>query len=421
MSDRATDLVLLAKAPVPGRVKTRLTPAFSPEQAAALAHAAIRDTLAVMGAVPGRRHVVWDGPTPAWLPGDATVLTQRGAGLDERLTGAFADVLRDGRGPALLVGMDTPQLTPADLQVDWRGANAVLGLSEDGGFWAVGLRRAHPQAFLGVPMSTPDTGRAQLRRLQSLGLRVRLLRCLRDVDTIEDAAAVAALAPDTRFARLHRRLTTATAPLSLYDAALAGQPVELEERSGVPAATRRRHLPVASWLTITAADELMLSRCEGPVLDVGCGPGRLVEFLAAQGIPALGIDISESAVRQTAARGGSVLRRAVEHRLPAEGRWGTVLLADGNLGIGGDLAALLARCRSLLRPGGLALVETDPDPDVHETTAVVLRLAGRTSTPIPWVRAGTRTVTAVAAGLGFVRVEDWRVDGREFVSLRRVG
>ena len=85
----------------------------------------------------------------------------------------------------------------------------------------------------------------------------------------------------------------------------------------------------------------MLARCEAPVLDVGCGPGRLVGALNARGVPALGIDISARAVEQARGRGAMALRRAVEQPVPAEGRWGTVLLADGNIGIGGDPAALL--------------------------------------------------------------------------------
>ena len=243
MTTRTGTVVVLAKSPVAHRVKTRLTPAFSAREAAALAQAAIRDTLDAVTSAPARAVVAWDGPRRTWLPAPATVVSQRGDGLDERLTNVFADVLGDGTdGPALLVGMDTPQLTAAHLDVDWSGADAVLGLSEDGGFWAVGLRRHQPEAFLGLPMSTPATGAAQLDRLRRLGLRVRALPRLRDVDTPEDAAAVAALAPDTRFARLHRRLVAGPcSATALFDAALSGSLVQVTEADAgrVPGARRR--------------------------------------------------------------------------------------------------------------------------------------------------------------------------------------
>ena len=94
--------------------------------------------------------------------------------LNDRLTAAFAAAFgRAESGPALLIGMDTPQVTPRLLDTDWQGADAVLGLSEDGGFWAIGLRPGHPPGiFDGVPMSTDRTGSAQLARLTRLGLRV---------------------------------------------------------------------------------------------------------------------------------------------------------------------------------------------------------------------------------------------------------
>ena len=121
--------------------------------------------------------------------------------------------------------MDTPQLTSALLEVDWTDADAVLGLCEDGGYWAIGLREAHPRAVRGVPMSRSDTGARQLERLQELGLRVRLLPMLRDVDTPDDAGAVAELAPRTRFGRLHARLANVMSPLDLYEEALGGATV----------------------------------------------------------------------------------------------------------------------------------------------------------------------------------------------------
>ena len=425
MTGRTGTVVVLAKSPVAHRVKTRLTPAFSAREAAALAQAAIRDTLDAVTSAPSRAVVAWDGPHRAWLPAPATVVSQRGEGLDERLTNVFSDVLGAGAGgPTLLVGMDTPQLTAAHLAVDWSDVDAVLGPSEDGGFWAVGLRRHHPEAFLGVPMSTPATGTAQLTRLRRLGLRVRALPRLRDVDTPEDAAAVAALAPDTRFARLHRRLVAGPcSPTALFDAALSGSRVQVTEAGAAPEGPAARTvLDVRRWQQMDPADEVLAARCEGPVLDVGCGPGRFVEFLATAGRAALGVDISTVAVAQTAARGAAVLTRSVGDLLPGEGRWGTVLLADGNIGIGGDPGWLLRRCAGLLRPGGLALVEADPD-DMAEQT-VTLRLhgpGGRTSLPLPWARLGARAVVRVAAGAGFVAVEEWRLHGRVFLALRSCG
>jgi uncharacterized protein len=196
-------LVVLAKAPRAGHSKTRLCPPCTPREAAALAQAALVDTLEAVLATPARRRVlVLDGPAGDWLPAGFDVVAQRGGGLDERLAGAFADV----GGPALLVGMDTPQVTPGDLsgglaRLMAPGTDAVLGPAPDGGYWAIGLRAADPRAFLGVPMSTAHTGRAQLARLRGLGLRVALLPALRDVDRIADARAVAALAPTGRFAR----------------------------------------------------------------------------------------------------------------------------------------------------------------------------------------------------------------------------
>lgn len=415
-------LIVIAKSPVPGLVKTRLTTEFTPGQAAALAQASLRDTLDTIVAAPAQRRVVaWEGVRRSWVPDGVDVIAQRGEGLDERISHAFQEALaRPGRGPALLVGMDTPQLKVADLGLDWDGADAVLGLCPDGGFWALGLTRFHPDVVRGVPMSTPHTGRYQLERLRSLGFRVRMLPMMRDVDTPADAAIVARAAPDGRFGRLHRRLRSREcSPMALYDEALGGVAVDVYQAHG-PQLVRQGRLAVGDWQAMAPADEIFLSRCEGPVLDIGCGPGRLVESLAARGTAALGIDISSLAVTQTAARGGQVLRRAVEHRLPAEGRWGTVLLADGNIGIGGDPDVLLARCHDLLMAGGVALVEADSGDETDHRFLLTLRGAGgRVSSPMPWARLGSRPIAQLASRLGFVVVEDWRVDGRVFIALRK--
>jgi rSAM/selenodomain-associated transferase 1 len=214
----AVTVAVIAKAPVPGRVKTRLCPPCTAEQAAALAEASLRDTLAAMAtvareadAVDGglrvRRAIVLDGAPGAWLDGE-TVVPQRGGGLAERLAGAFDDL----GGPALIVGMDTPQLTPAHLRhalAALREHDAVLGPASDGGYWGIGLRTPDARALHGVPMSVDHTLAAQRARLAALGLCCADADELLDVDTIEDAAAVASLAPDTRFARAFAALPPA--------------------------------------------------------------------------------------------------------------------------------------------------------------------------------------------------------------------
>ncbi|MGW7564911.1 TIGR04282 family arsenosugar biosynthesis glycosyltransferase [Streptomyces tendae] len=192
-----TTLLVIAKEPRPGRVKTRLTPPFTPAEAAALAAAALADTLAAVAATPARRRVlVLDGAPGPWLPPGFDVVPQCAGGLDERLADAFAGCA----GPALLIGMDTPQVTPDLLDVDFHDCDAYFGPAEDGGFWALGLARPEPALLRGVPMSTPVTGAVQRERLLTAGLRVRDLPPLCDVDTAADARAVAALAPDGRFA-----------------------------------------------------------------------------------------------------------------------------------------------------------------------------------------------------------------------------
>ncbi len=192
-----TTLLVIAKEPRPGRVKTRLTPPFTPRQAASLAEASLADTLDAVAAAPaGRRVLVLDGEPGPWLPPGFDVVPQCAGGLDERLADAFARCA----GPALLIGMDTPQVTPELLTVDFTGCDAWFGPAEDGGFWALGLARPDPALLRGVPMSTAATGAVQRDRLVAAGLRVRDLPRLRDVDTAADAHAVAALAPDGRFA-----------------------------------------------------------------------------------------------------------------------------------------------------------------------------------------------------------------------------
>jgi uncharacterized protein len=200
-----TTLLIIAKQPVPGKVKTRLVPPCTYEQAAALAEAALTDTLHTLLQVPARRRIlVLDGQPGSWLPPGFEIVPQASGPLDERLAHAFAAV----PGPALLVGMDTPQVTPDLLAVDWDAADAVFGPAADGGFWALGLRAPDPGLLRGVPMSTARTGAIQRARLLAAGLRVTDLPQLRDVDTAADAVAVAHDAPYSRFAARARELAT---------------------------------------------------------------------------------------------------------------------------------------------------------------------------------------------------------------------
>lgn len=199
----AAQVLVLAKAPVPGRVKTRLTPALTPEQAAAVARAALEDTLdAVRRSSAARRVLVMDGDHPA---SGFVVQHQCRGPLDRRLAHAFDRAWAEHPLPALVLGMDTPQLSTDQLDAALAalvapGVDAVLGAAEDGGWWALGLRRPDGSLLRGVPTSRPDTGARQRRRLASAGLRVVDLPVLRDVDSVDDLRAVSRAAPAGRFA-----------------------------------------------------------------------------------------------------------------------------------------------------------------------------------------------------------------------------
>ncbi|MFI2119305.1 class I SAM-dependent methyltransferase [Streptomyces rubiginosohelvolus] len=191
-------------------------------------------------------------------------------------------------------------------------------------------------------------------------------------------------------------------------------------------------LDVERWCSDAgSADLSALHRCEGPVLDIGCGPGRLVAELTSLGHRALGIDVSEAAVARTRGLGGAALLRSVFDPLPGEGRWGTLLLLDGNIGIGGDPAALLARAADLLGVGGLLIAETAP-VDVDERVRVRLddgrggppgesppAACGAAAEPFPWARIGTPALLRHARACGWRTADQWGAEGRTFVSLRR--
>lgn len=190
-----------------------------------------------------------------------------------------------------------------------------------------------------------------------------------------------------------------TAPLesgAVFDAALAGRRQRLVRGDGVvlPLAVQRWHDDA------DADDDWLLARCAGATLDLGCGPGRLVVALADRGVPALGVDVSVQAVQRCLERGAAVLHRDAFERLPGEGRWQHVVLADGNIGIGGDPERLLRRALGLLRPGGSVLVETDPDPAAWWTGPVRVHTREGAGLPVQWAVVGAEALRAVAAAVG---------------------
>jgi glycosyltransferase A (GT-A) superfamily protein (DUF2064 family) len=194
-------VILIAKETIPGRVKTRLHPPLSLEQAAELAAASISDTLATLAELPAaRRILLFDGVNAPAGSEDYEVIPQVAGDLDERLAAIFDQC----SGPTVLVGMDTPQLRASDLAPvfeTWPAdIDAFFGPANDGGFWAIGMADPRGDLIRGVPMSRADTGRIQLDRLLDAGLGVHLLPALTDVDEIADAHLAATLAPHGSFA-----------------------------------------------------------------------------------------------------------------------------------------------------------------------------------------------------------------------------
>ncbi len=199
-------VIVIAKRPEPGRVKTRLTPPLTPEQACGLAAAALTDTLAAAAQVSASEHILAFSEAPrSWLPDGWRAVLQPAGGLDVRLAAAFDEA---GVEPAVLVGMDTPQARAEQIAAfDPSRYDACLGMAVDGGYWAIGFRdpRTARKVIPGVLMSTERTGLDQLERMTAAGLRVQMLDVLVDVDTIEAARTVAAHAPSTSFASVFRQ------------------------------------------------------------------------------------------------------------------------------------------------------------------------------------------------------------------------
>ena len=224
-TDRSVAVVVLAKLPVPGLVKTRLCPPCTPDEAAGIAEASLRDTLAAVSlacrAHPGilgritisiERH---GHDLPEWIAAAGQVIDQCPGDLGIRLAQAFASV----DAPAILIGMDTPQVTPdllREVAMTLRAGDSVIGPATDGGYWMIGFRDQPPKVFAGVPMSTDQTGLEQVLAMKRHGLDPSFAPPLTDFDVFEDAKRIARNLDGSHFQRavdtVASRLTRVTVP-----------------------------------------------------------------------------------------------------------------------------------------------------------------------------------------------------------------
>lgn len=182
---------------------------------------------------------------------------------------------------------------------------------------------------------------------------------------------------------------------------------------------RRLTLDVARWhARATPEEQDLLAGLDGPVIDLGCGPGRLVLSLARRRVPALGVDSSPAAVALARRRGATVLERDLFAPLPGEGRWASVLLFDGNLGIGGEPAHLLDRCRRLTGRHGSVLAEVGPPGSGLRRVSARVEREGRSGPLFPWAEVGAEAIADLAAAAGFRSVTTVRTpSGRWFARL----
>ncbi len=201
---------------------------------------------------------------------------------------------------------------------------------------------------------------------------------------------------------------------TVFAQALRGVPCDVVWGDGLT-----RALPVSSWVRVADdTDRLMLGACVGTTLDIGCGPGRMSAQLMLDGHVALGIDVAPEAIAQARARGVTALRRDVFGRVPGEGRWQSALLADGNIGIGGDPGGLLDRIRELLAPDGVVVLELAPYGTGLRVGAVALRADGRLSDPFPWAVVGADAVATVAGSAGLAVASTHERGGRWWSVLQ---
>ena len=217
---------------------------------------------------------------------------------------------------------------------------------------------------------------------------------------------------------LAEQLPTSRASFSaVFSEALRGRPCSVIGLGELPAA-----LPVHQWRReADRADLELLVHCAGPTLDLGCGPGRLTAALGRLGHLVLGVDVVGEAVDQTVARGATALRRDVFDTLPGEGRWQSALLADGNVGIGGNPVALLRRARELVAAEGRVVVELAPPGTRPRSEWAALECAGLRSAPFRWATVGTDDIRALAAIAGFAGTEVHRLGEQRWCAVLRRG
>jgi SAM-dependent methyltransferase len=203
----------------------------------------------------------------------------------------------------------------------------------------------------------------------------------------------------------------------LFGQAAAGQPAAVTVRH--PSGGVHRFDPAGWCRDALPGDDALLERCTGPTLDVGCGPGRLTAAVLAAGHTALGIDVSATAVRLARGRGAIALRRDVFGAVPGAGRWEHLLLADGNIGIGGDPRRLLRRCAQLVRPGGMLHAELGPPGSATWRGTAAVRHTGGRSTRLPWATVAAEDLPGLATAAGLTVVDTGAREGRWFATLRR--
>jgi len=185
--------------------------------------------------------------------------------------------------------------------------------------------------------------------------------------------------------------------------------------------TSRTTMDFAKWNADADDTDLTLLRAvTGPVLDIGCGPGRMVRAAMDLGLDVLGLDVSPAAVELATGTGLNVVEGSVFDTIPDEGSWQTALLVDGNIGIGGDVRAMLVRCRELLAVDGEIVVELDSDPDRdHTYIGTLVDADGGQSAVFPWAEIGLNRLVEIAADLGLTPSQEWVLGDRSFCRLAK--